>query len=490
MTDDGTPIVFDLGDAARLVVRRWRRVAAGAACGLAVAGGVLLFWPPSFPGRALLLIREFPGTGNSLQGKVNLSQLVPGLLGGDQDVELATQLALLQSRAAIGAVVDSLRLEIQPRSPGRTPPALLVDSVHLPNRFKPVKLTLSAGANTIPQGVIYASKAGAGASVRLVDREDAISDVADRISTKKAGGDAVEILYSGRDSTTAAQVPNLLARVYMLRRRTVDRGLNQRRLEFLSARADTVRHDLRTGVDALAQMQEASGAGVDATIAARGMADQLAAVEAQLAQLRASQHALDSLVDMVKAGRTDPRALAGFPDLLRSAAVNDIVASIAQVETQRTVLLARVAPGAPQVAALARARDSLTAQLLPLANAYRQSLAHQRASLQTDADSLHAQLDRLPGREASVAKQQADVKQLSELDAGMGAQVLQARLAAMLEGGDVRLVDTAAVPRRVSFPRPAPTWLVGLLGGLLFGLLLVPLGAAPQTRESDTPRAV
>jgi tyrosine-protein kinase Etk/Wzc len=315
--------------------------------------------------------------------------------------------------------------------------------------------------------------------VRLVDREDAITDLADRLSTKNAGGDAVEILYSGRDSTTAAQVPNLLARVYMLRRTTVDRGLNQRRLEFLTARADTVRRDLRRGVDSLAHLQTASGAGVDAGIAAKGIADQFANVQAQLAQLSASQHALDSLVSLVKSGHTDPRALAGFPDLLRSAAINDIVGSIAQLETQRTVLLARVAPTAPQVTALQHARDSLTAQLLPMAEAYRQSLARQRASLQTVADSLEIQLNRLPGREAGVVKQEADVKQLSELDAGMGAQVLQARLAAMLEGGDVRLVDTAAVPRKVAFPRPVPTWLVGLLGGLVLGLLLVPI-AGPE----------
>ena len=389
----------------------------------------------------------------------------------------AAPLSVLQSRAAIGVVVDSLRLEVQPRTPGRVPPATLVDSVHLPERFKPVKLTLAAGANTVPQGVIYASKAGAGAYIRLVDREDAITDVADRLEIQKAGGDAVEMVYEGRDSITAAQVPNLLARVYMARRMTVDRGLDQRRFEFLSARADTVRHDLRKGVDSLARLQQESGAGVDASIAAKGIADQYATVEGQLAQLTASQRALDSLVNLVTSGRADPRALAGFPDLLRSVAVNDLVASIAQVETQRTILLGRVAAGAPQVTALARARDSLTAQLIPLANAYRQSLAHQRASLQGVADSLEGELVRLPGREASVAKQQADVTQLAQLDAGMGAQVLQARLAAMIEGGDVRLVDSAAVPRRVSFPRPVPTWLIGLFGGLLLGLIIVPIGA-------------
>lgn len=477
-----SPLVLDLGAAASLVAHRWKRVVFGVALGLLTAAAILLFVRPSFTGRALLLIRQFPEAGAQVQSKLSqISQLVPNLIGGDQDQELATELALLQSRSAIGAVVDSLRLDVQTRNPGRIPPAQLVDSLRLPNRFKPVKFALTAGADTGhggAGGVIWVSKSGAGAAVRLVDREDAITDVADHLSVTKSGGDAVEVVYSGRDSITAAQVPNLLAQVYMARRKTVDRGLNQRRLEFLSARADTVRHDLRRAVDSLAELQQASGAGVSVQISAKALADELAAVESQLAQLRASQHALDTLIAAVAAHRMDPRALAGFPDLLRSPAINDLVTSIAQVETQRTILLGRVAESAPQVVALAHARDSLAAQLVPLAGAYRQSLARQRASLQLDADSLEMQLDRLPGREASVAKQQADLTQLSEIDAGMGAQVLQARLAAMLEGGDVRVVDPAEEPRRVSFPRPMATWLIGLFGGLVLGLILVPVGAA------------
>lgn len=486
MNAEPAPIVFDLAGAARLVARRWRRVALGVALGAATAAGILLFVRPRFDGHALLLIRQFPGAGTQIQSKLNsLSQLVPNLVGGDQDQELATELALLQSRSALGMVVDSLRLEVQPRSPGRVPPASLVDSLSLPHRFTPVKFTLAAGANTRPEGTLYASKTGAGAYVRLVDRENAIDDLIKRLAVTKVGGDVVQITYAARDSVTAAQVPNLIAQVYMQRRKTVDRGLNQRRLEFLTARADTVRHDLRRAVDSLARLQQASGAGVSAEISAKGMADQLATVQAQLAQLRASYGALDSLLGAVSAHRGDPRALAGFPDLLRSPAVNELVSAIAQVETQRTVLLGRVTEGAPQAVALAHARDSLTAQLLPLASAYRQSLGRQITSLQADADSLRAMLEQMPKRVAPVAKQKADLTQLSELDAGMGAQVLQAQLAAMLEGGDVRLVDHAVSPRRVTFPRPLPTWLISLGAGLLLGLILVPVGEGSPRAPSE-----
>jgi uncharacterized protein involved in exopolysaccharide biosynthesis len=480
MTGPREPLSLDLGTALGLLIRRWRRVVAGTLLGLICGGLVVLLWPPSYTATALLLIRAFPDEGGLKMpsGLSQLRQLVPNLMGSNQgDEELATELALLQSRTALGVVVDSLRLEVQPRNPRRIPPAQLVDSLSLPHRFKPVKLTLAAGTNALPQGSIYVSQTGGGARVKLVDREDAISDLADRVGVDNAGGDVVKLTYRGRDSITAAQVPNLLAQVYMLRRTTVDRGLNHRRLDFLVARADTIRRQLSAGVDALARLQEQSGTGVDATITAKGLADQYAKVEGDLAQVRASRQALDSLVRLVAAGDVNPRSLAGFPELLSSVAINELVTSMATLETERTVLLSTASATAPRVIALGRARDSLAAQLMPLTQTFHKSLERQEASLQADADSLKLQLNRLPGRAAEAAKQTAEVKQLAQLDAGMGAQVLQARLAAMAEGGDVRLVDAAAVPRRVTFPRPAPTLLAGLLGGMILGLLLVPVGA-------------
>src|SRR5205823_6252263 len=94
----------------------------------------------------------------------------------------------------------------------------------------------------LPEGVVWAKQH---ADVKLFDREDAIDDLSDRLTVRKIGGGAVEITYRARDSVTSAAVPNLMTAVYMIRRKTVDRGLNQRRLEFLAAKADSVRTDLR-----------------------------------------------------------------------------------------------------------------------------------------------------------------------------------------------------------------------------------------------------
>jgi tyrosine-protein kinase Etk/Wzc len=297
------------------------------------------------------------------------------------------------------------------------------------------------------------------------------------LSVRKTGGDAVEIGYRSADSVTAAEVPNLVSSIYMARRKTVDRGLNQRRLEFLIAKADSVRDDLTRSADALAGVAQRNGAGATPDIAAKALADQIGTLEAKLSEIRAGEISLDSLVYAVRDQHVDARLLAGFPDLLRSPALNDLISQIAKVETDRTILLASRTATSPQAVALALARDSLSAQLLPIATAYRQSLARQRQSVERDLAVLQSQISRLPGEAAALVKEQAEVTRLSQLNAGMGAQVLEARLAALAEGGDVRLIDPAVMPRRVSFPRPLPTIAVCLAAGLLVGGVVALFGA-------------
>lgn len=474
MTSDNDTLSLDLGAMLATARRRWMTVAAGVLGGLVIAAMIVLLAPPRFDASTLILIRTQNQDPSALiRGRMGaLGDLMPTLGGGGEEA-IATELALLSSRAVLGAVVDSLALQVSPRSPDRVPPGAIVDSLRLPGRFAPVKVDLEAGANAVAGGSVWARRA---ASVKLFDREDAIDRLAERLTVKRSAGDAVAIAYRSPDSTTAAQVPNLVADVYMARRRTVDRGLNQRRLEFLAAKADSVRSDLRSSADVLAFVAQQNATGANPEIAARALAEEAGNLEARLYELRAGEQALDSLVVAAQSGRMDPRWLAGFPDLLRSPALNDLISQVARIETERTVLLGRVPATSPQAIALAEARDSLTAQVLPIATAYRSSLARQRQSASRDLGALRAQMARLPRHAAEYAKEQAEVTRLAAMNAGMGAQVLEARLAALAEGGDVRIIDEAVAPRRVTFPRPLPTLAVGLMAGLLIGLGGVVLG--------------
>ena len=114
----------------------------------------------------------------------------------------------------------------------------------------------------------------------------------------------------------------------------------------------------------------------------------------------------------------------------------------------------------------------------------------QRTSIDRDLDRLKAQLSRLPAAAAAVAKEQAEVTRLAAMNAGMGAQVLTARLAALAEGGDVRVIDEAIAPRRVTFPRPLITVGVCVAAGILAGFFIALLGAASPPAVVTTQRSV
>jgi uncharacterized protein involved in exopolysaccharide biosynthesis len=73
------------------------------------------------------------------------------------------------------------------------------------------------------------------------------------------------------------------------------------------------------------------------------------------------------------------------------------------------------------------------------------------------------------------------------MNVGMGAQVLSARLAALAVGGDVRLIDEAVAPRRVTFPQPIPTIIIGLVGGAIAGLVVVLLGVPVTVTPRRSP---
>lgn len=479
------PFELDLQVVSQTLRSRWKALAIGALAGALVGTSIVAFVPPRFSGRAMMLIRTSKMDPTALvKSKMGpIAELMPGALGGKGDEELSTEIALLSSRATLGVVVDSLRLQVIPRSPGRRPPYGFVDSMTSAGRFKPKRLSLVAGANTVPGGTVWSDRA---AKVKLVDREDAIDDLEDRLDARLLSGNTVQIKYRGRDSVTAAEVPNLLAAVYMVRRKTVDRGLNQRRLEFLVAKSDSVRFDLRRSADVMASVAERAGVGASPEVGGKALADAASVLETRVAELRATETALDMLIRSTQSGKLDVRWLGGFPDLLRSPALNDILGQMGRIETERTMMLSRVPEGSPQVQALARARDSLATQMLPLANSYRESLTRQRISLERDLASVNARLLRLPSQAAAVGKEQAEVNRLGAMNAGMGVQVLDARLAAMLEGGDVRVIDQAVSPRKVTFPRPTLTIAVclvlGLAGGFvfaLFGLRRRAVGARP-----------
>lgn len=458
---------------------RWAWVLGGGVFGVALAAVVLWLVTARFEARAAVLVRTAQDPTSMIRQRLGpLAELAPSSVGGASKTELETELSLMQSRAVLGAVVDSLQLQLQPVSPARVAPAALADSVRLPGRFKPATVSLSIGRNTVLTGRVVATTRGAGATVRLLDREDAIDELVEYLDVRVLGGDVVRVQYRGRDSVTAALVPNLIVAIYLQRRKTVDRGVNQRRYEFLDAKFDSVTATWRREAAALRNAQEASGMFAPEPTA-RALLERVGALQTQLTLLGADQVALDSVLARTRGAGFDPRLIVAIPSMLKSPAVNELAAQLERTEAQLAMLSAQYTADHPAVVATARVVDSLRSRLVPLARAQADALRSQRLSLERDLAVARRAISALPVQNEQVVVSAQALTVSGAMSAGMGAQVLEARLAALTEGGDVRMVDPAVSPRRVAFPRPLLTLALGVLGGLFIGLvfaLMIPAG--------------
>jgi uncharacterized protein involved in exopolysaccharide biosynthesis len=484
----------DVAELARSVVRRWRAVLLATALGVAAAFGVLVLAPRRFTGSASLLLRSTTDPTGSILSRVGIpTDLAPTALGNSLKSPLETELQILVSRDVLGTVVDSLGLQARVLGRAGVPSRALVVPTTYPGSFRrrtytferqrdgryrvsgpdtallaapgsPVRLPIVGPVTIAPAAPL------ARFQIKFEDREDAITRLSESLGVDKKGGEVAGLTYAGPDSLTAAAVPNAIVSTYLDRRRTVDRGVNERRYEFLRLQADSVARQLANAEDALRRLQEQTGV-LDPEFSGRLGAEAARTLREQVGAVEVERHALGQLIAQVAAATVSPRQLAAYPSFLKSDAINALLTQMATLETERTRLLERRTERDPEVIAIAASVENLERQLAPLARAYASSLDRQAEELDRQLAVVESRLAALPGQAEASLQGQRDVKLLSSTFAGLQAQIVDARLAAIGEGGQVRRIDVAEPPKKPSFPRPTVTLLLGTLGGLLVGVV-------------------
>ena len=491
MSVNGTSTdTIDLADIARSLRRGWRWILGGLLAGGMVALLVILYGPRRFDGAASAIIRSAPEPGAGL-----LSRLGDGaagaasLLGGGASAPIETDIQILLSHAVVGAVVDSLLLQVEVRSPS-VPAASVLRTAHLPGAFKHFDLALkrtAVGRYHYDAGATKGDVAGGGTislpvgtvtlrdvmpeevTLRLYDREDAVLRTSKHLAVAKAGGEVLRVSYRARDSLTAANVPNAVLVDYLARRKTDDRGANAHRVEFLLVQIDSTAALQANAEQRLRLFQEQSGL-IDPQVIGKLELETVADLRKSLGALQVEQGALDQLLAQVAAGRMTARQVVAFPSFLKSPGINDLLRQLAELETERTKLLERRLETDDGVVALSRSIANIEGQLVPLARAYSGALRQQRADLTTQIGSVTSKLTTFPGAAQSAVRITREVLRLTQLSLALQSQLVQARLAAISEGGDVRALDRAVAPKEPAFPEPWLTSGLGLGVGLLIGL--------------------
>lgn len=495
-----TPFEADTIDAAELarnVRRGWPIVLAGMVGGLLVAAAVIAFVPARFAATTSIVVHAQDQTTSSLASRLggSLAGAAAAMLpGGITASPIETEIQVLSSRSLAGEAVDSLLLQARIHSATRLAPWQVFQTISFPGSFKrrtyhfqrtagaptytvsgggaPVQATPGVPAS-IDQGRIVLSTATLPPAfdVDVYDREEAIDRFQKREGTSKVGGEVLAIAYQGDDSLTAAAAPNLMVRRYLNGRKITDRGINERRVEFLTLEVDSLEAALRAAENALRAQQEASGV-LDPVVVGKLELERAGELRKERATLDVERGALDQLLTKLHSGDLTPRQLAAFPAFLRSPGINELLAQLSTLETKRLQLLATLTPEDPAVIAATEGIKNIEAQLPAYAQTYVTTLDRERTDIGRQLDTLRSAIERLPATGEEALRRQREVLRLSTINAAVRAQLVEAKLGAIGEGGDVRLLDVASPPRKISFPRPMPTLAAGLGGGLVLGLVL------------------
>lgn len=495
---DDAADTLDLAELARAARRGWRLVAALTLVGAAIAGLVLAFGPRRFEAVSTIVVRSSAGSRATLLSKLAGGDGAASLLDAGSSSPLETEVEILSSRDLIGQVVDSLRLQVRVRKPDGFAANRLIQTADLTGSFQPRAYTVSFhgdgtlrldGADTsltgrsgqpvtLPIGRLTFRPAARGAARRfeltVLDREDAITRLGKQVSVAKAGGEVLSVACRASDSLTAAAVPNLLVAYYLGLRHTTDRGTNLHRVEFLTAQLDSVTRELTGAERALERFQDSSRL-IDPQTIGKLQLERAGDLRASIGANDVERGALEQLMAQVSAGSMSVRDLAAYPAFLKSPAINALLSQIGELETERSKLLVTRLDSDSEVVALSKSIHNLEGQLGPMAAAYESSLKRERQDLAQQLDSLRTALGAFPAALASGNRLQRGVLQLSQVQSAMQAQLVEARVAAISEGGNVQSLDVAQPPMEVAFPRPLPVMSAGLGAGLLAGVAIAML---------------
>lgn len=501
---------IDLREVASALRRgRWW-ILAGVLFGISVAVAVTMLVPPRYEATTTILLRDMTGGATSALGGSGSSEDGGISLGGLADVlslgsGFDTEMEILTSRSVVAAVIDSLDLQARVLEPEAVSPISLFATAQFARdqeeekyRFERegdrYRVTGSGASDYAIPGVPYHLGDAAVVTLRsrglpesfeieLVSLDEAIEHVEDHLDPDQAGGDIAELVYTADDPRTAAAVPNAMVIQYLARRKTTDRGINQRQYELLAEHTDSIAVVLAAAESQLRAYQERSGV-LDPELAGETEMGGAMALRGNLEQLQIEARALEQVLNR---DPLSPQELAAYPTLLRNPSFNNLLSRLSEKEAQRAGLLERRTEQDPEVVLLTKNIRQLENELFTLARAYLDGLNKQQIQIQDELRGYQEALSALPEQAEEIYGLQREVTRLSETLTALQTQLVQTRLAVIAEGGGVRSIDRATAPDEPEFPKPFLNLAIGLFGGLVLGCVTA-LGRVYMGERVEGPR--
>jgi len=474
----------------RVVRRRIRLTAGVTAATVAVAVFVARTTPPMY--RATSVVRL-----------VDARRVVAGDLAG-QGREVAppsvdpvlSQVEVLRSRAAAGAVVDNMPIL---RVTTRGFPAALLRNVHVAPTVQDDSLRLRFGPEAVRvQGQTDEREAGYGSPIEtggigftvaerpesqggtlhVMSREAATTRVTRALLVRpRPSTDVIDISFTASDPERAQQIANRVAELFhAAQAHTAHEEARQRR-EFIEAQLkfnDSLLTEARAALSAFRAREPGSAAERSADAVSLGSLgarrDELEIERRQYASL------LGRLQDTSRVARRPALRdlVAASPSIAANPVVSRLYGQLVQYYSLRDSLTATAGDWAraarnPDVQRLQPLIDSTEANLVAAAHSVVASL-DARVSVLSDLQAQNVatarRLSRVQVTEGVLAEQVENARRVADQ---LRAEYQNARIAEAVEGGDVQILDLAPLPDKPIGVGPLRMIAFGLLLGLLLG---------------------
>ncbi|MHB1265146.1 MAG: GumC family protein [Gemmatimonadaceae bacterium] len=507
-----------LRDLPRALRPRWKRMAVAGGVVFGVAAAVVLLVPPRYRAEALLRVQS-QSAGEGLLGSMDELSGVSALGLGRDEVE--TEVGVLSSRRMQDAAIDSLGMEAvmtRPRDYDRdglvevhsrgesTLEGTLTLERSAPDRWSvsagwtgdsaAVPATVAANAPFAVGPLAFRIFPGAPARMefRLRPRYQVYEALDSRLEVRRrsTGSKLIELRYEDRDRHLAARVIDVILGAYLGFVTQGEQGDAGRTIAGLRRTADSVAAALRTADESLRDYQ-ASSRLVAPTEQATLQVRRVAGLRSELDKVEVEREALQRLLTLVderaRGGRDASayRQLATFPALISNRAIQDLLASLIALETERSKLTVRRSDDNPDVRAVNARIEELERDLRRLGSQYLESLEQQMRETSNALQQMTADLGGMPSAEMRYVRLARERTMLGESWILLQKQLRQAEVQDALRQDRVRLVDPPRVPQvdEAIFPRPAVHLTLGLVLALLASLAVGLVGLRPPQDESD-----
>jgi tyrosine-protein kinase Etk/Wzc len=307
------------------------------------------------------------------------------------------------------------------------------------------------------------------------------------VSRPQRDAQIVLVRFQSEDPVLASQVPNTLTQKFLELRNQIQKTEARSTVRFLSEQIDTLSQQLSATEEAVRAFREGNRV-VNLSDEAAAQVSEFAKLQAERNQKEAEREALSHALQEAQARSTGAgadsssayRSLIAFPTLLTTNAAQFLQA-LNDAENQRALLLQRRTREDRDVQVLTARIRELQQQLSSIAETYLNGLSSQIASTDAALARFNVQLSRIPSKELQLAKLERQNKVLVEIFTLLQTKLQEAKIAQAVEDSRVRVVDPALIPNKPVKPNKSKSLILGSFFGLILAIGLT------ITRESIDP---